>query len=290
MFRTGPQQPDQKEFPLINSDIATVATRAADVAAVIIERYFADLASSQTTEKSAAGKTQGLVTAADVESEQAIIATIRDAFPTHQFLAEENVDGIDQATLTGAEHLWVIDPLDGTNNFAHGIPHFAISIAYYVQGVAQYGLIRNVSTGDDFQCAKGQGAFQNGEIASVSGATELNQSMISVGFYYDRGEMMKATLSAIESLFARDIHGIRRFGTAALDLVQVGTGRFGAFFEYTLSPWDFAAGRLFVEEAGGKVTTCGGDALPLAGSSVLASNGHLHADMLSIVSKYKPKN
>ena len=267
-----------------------MATRAADAATIIIKRYFADLASSQTTEKSAAGKTQGLVTAADVESEKAIIATIRDAFPTHQFLAEENVDGIDQAKLTDAEHLWVIDPLDGTNNFAHGIPHFAISIAYYVQGVAEYGLIRNVSTGDDYQCGRGQGAFQNGTAVSVSRATKLNQSMISVGFYYDRGEMMKATLSAIESLFARDIHGIRRFGTAALDLVQVATGRFGAFFEYTLSPWDFAAGRLFVEEAGGTITTCDGGPVPLARSSVLASNGHLHDEMLSIVSKYKPQN
>lgn len=275
---------------MINSDIAAVANRAADAAATIIKRYFADLANSETTEKTSAGQTQGLVTAADVESECEIIAIIRAAFPSHQFLAEENVDGIDQAKLATAEHLWVIDPLDGTNNFAHGIPHFAISIAYYVKGVAEYGLIRNVVTGDNYQCAKGQGAFQNDSIVSCSRATEFNQCMIGVGFYYDRGEMMQATLKAIESLFAQDIHGIRRFGTAALDLVQVGTGRFGAYFEYTLSPWDFAAGRLFVEEAGGVVTTCSGDRLPLANSSVLASNGRLHDEMLKIVSNYTPNN
>ena len=134
-----------------------MANQAADAAATIIKRYFADLASSETTEKTSAGQTQGLVTAADVESERAIIAIIRAAFPLHEFLAEENVDNIDQAKVTKAEHLWVIDPLDGTNNFAHGIPHFAVSIAYYVQGVAQYGLIRNVVTGDNYQCAKGQG-------------------------------------------------------------------------------------------------------------------------------------
>jgi len=192
--------------------------------------------------------------------------------------------------LASAEHLWVIDPLDGTNNFAHGIPHFAISIAYYVRGVAQYGLIRNVVTGDNYQCAKGQGAFENDSPVSVSSATEFNQCMIGVGFYYDRGEMMQATLTAIESLFSRDIHGIRRFGTAALDLVHVGIGRFGGYFEYTLSPWDFAAGRLFVAEAGGTITTCSGDDLPLATSSVLATNGHLHDEMLNIVSKYKPNN
>jgi myo-inositol-1(or 4)-monophosphatase len=275
---------------LINSDIASVANQAADAAATIIKRYFADLASSETTEKTSAGQTQGLVTAADVESERAIIAIIRAAFPLHEFLAEENVDNIDQAKVTKAEHLWVIDPLDGTNNFAHGIPHFAVSIAYYVQGVAQYGLIRNVVTGDNYQCAKGQGAFENDSVVRCSSATEFSQCMIGVGFYYDRGEMMQATLKAIDSLFAHDIHGIRRFGTAALDLVQVATGRFGAFFEYTLSPWDFAAGRLFVEEAGGTVTTCSGDPLPLAMSSVLASNGHLHDPMLKIVSHYKPKN
>ena len=267
-----------------------MANRAADAAATIIKRYFADLASSDTTEKTSAGQTQGLVTAADVESERAIIEIIRAAFPSHQFLAEENVDGVDQAALAKAEHLWVIDPLDGTNNFAHGIPHFAISIAYYVQGVAEYGLIRNVVTGDNYQCAKGQGAFQNDSIVSTNSATEFNQCMIGVGFYYDRGEMMQATLAAIDSLFAHDIHGIRRFGTAALDLVQIGIGRFGAYFEYTLSPWDFAAGRLFVEEAGGIVTTCSGDPLPLTMSSVLASNVHLHGEMLKIVSNYKPKN
>lgn len=285
-----PDLPQERTQTLINSDIASVANAAADAAAAIINRYFLDLAQSGTTEKKSAGQTQGLVTAADVEAERAIIETIAAAFPSHQFLAEENVDGIDQTELATAEHLWVIDPLDGTNNFAHGIPHFAISIAYYVRGVAEYGLIRNVATGDNYQCAKGQGAFQNDTIVSTSPATEFNQCMIAVGFYYDRGEMMRATLKAIESLFARDIHGIRRFGTAALDLVQVAMGRFGGYFEYTLSPWDFAAGRLFVEEAGGIITTCSGDPLPLAKSSVLASNVHLHGEMLKIVSQYQPNN
>jgi len=275
---------------VIHSDIAKVAGAAVDTAAAIIKRYFADLPNSNTTEKTTAGQTQGLVTAADVEAEHAIIATIRAAFPTHQFLAEENVEGVDQRKLLEAEHLWVIDPLDGTNNFAHGIPHFAISIAYYVHGVAEFGLIRNVTSGDDYSCSKGQGAFVNGKTASVSPATELNQTMIGVGFYYDRGDMMQATLWAVKQFFRHEIHGIRRFGTAALDLVHVGTGRFGGFFEYTLSPWDFAAGRLFVEEAGGTITTCCGDRLPLEKSSVLASNGHLHKEMLKIVSQYKPKN
>lgn len=275
---------------MIHSDIAEVAGAAADSASAIIKRYFADLANSQTAEKTTAGQTQGLVTAADVEAERAIIDTIRAAFPTHQILAEENVEGVDQRKLLDAEHLWVIDPLDGTNNFAHGIPHFAVSIAYYVHGVAEFGLIQNVTSGDQYSCVKGQGAFVNGTRASVSPAKELKQTMIGVGFYYDRGDMMQATLTAVGQFFKHEIHGIRRFGTAALDLVHVGIGRFGGFFEYTLSPWDFAAGRLFVEEAGGMTTTCSGDPLPLEKSSVLASNGHLHNQMLKIVSQYQPKN
>lgn len=275
---------------MIQSKIASAANDAVDAAASIIQRYFNDLAHSETTQKITNDQTEGLVTAADVQSERAIIDTIGQHFPGHKFLAEENIDRVDQQSLINADHLWVIDPLDGTNNFAHGISHFAISIAYYQSGVAQYGLIRNVTTGDNYQCAKGQGAFENDRPITVSTATELNQSMIGVGFYYDRGEMMQATLNAVGQLLSHNIHGIRRFGTAALDLAQVATGRYGGFFEYTLSPWDFAAGRLLIEESGGRVTTTDGQPLPLERSSVLASNGMLHEAMLKIVSTYQPKN
>jgi myo-inositol-1(or 4)-monophosphatase len=116
----------------------------------------------------------------------------------------------------------------------------------------------------------------------------LSEALVGVGFYYDRGAMMDATLTSIRDLFQQKIHGIRRFGTASLDLCMVGCGKFGAFFEYELSPWDFAAGRLFVEEAGGKITNCRGNALPLAKSSVLASNGKLHDAVLKIVSGNLP--
>ncbi len=110
--------------------------------------------------------------------------------------------------------------------------------------------------------------------------------MLAVGFYYDRGAMMRATLDAIEELFQQQIHGIRRMGTAALDIVQVGLGRFGGFFEYQLSPWDFAAARLFLQEAGGRITTCFGESLPLEKTTILASNGLLHDALLDIVRKH----
>ncbi|MGD9857852.1 MAG: inositol monophosphatase family protein [Planctomycetaceae bacterium] len=132
------------------------------------------------------------------------------------------------------------------------------------------------------QCAgKGRRFAARGETAitrlAVSPAGSLSEVLVGIGFYDNRDAMMEATLAAIKDVFGRQVHGIRRFGTAALDLCQVACGSFGAFFEYQLFPWDFAAGRLIVEEAGGMVTTCRGDAVPLDKTSILASNTRLHA-------------
>lgn len=266
---------------MFNTLIATVGRNAAQAGARVVASYFADLASAGITDKTAGNQSEGLVTAADVEAEKAIVELIRSNFADHSFLAEEAYS----ETIT-AEHLWVIDPLDGTNNFAHGIPHFAVSVAYYHAGVAEYGIVIDVARGHVYESGRGLGAWGDGKQVYVNQHDSLSQTMVGVGFYYDRGEMMQATLKSVGLLFAEDIYGIRRFGTAALDLIHVGLGRFGAFFEYTLSPWDFAAGRLFVEEAGGTVTTCYGDELPLDRSSVLATNGSLHPAMLKIVSQY----
>jgi myo-inositol-1(or 4)-monophosphatase len=219
-----------------------------------------------------------LVSNADVESERVIAEIIRATFPDHEILGEEG----HQADVS-AEHLWVIDPLDGTTNFAHDIPHFAVSIGYYHKGEPIVGVIYNPARDEWFHAVRGEGAFAKGKQVSVATHQLLSESLVGVGFYYDRGAMMQATLASIDQLFQKQIHGIRRFGTASLDLVQVGCGMFGAFFEYELSPWDFAAGRLFVEEAGGRVTTCDGSPLPIEKTSLLASNGALHDAMLAIV-------
>ena len=261
----------------------TTALAAAKAGALIVSKYFANLSSAGIENKTADQEYQGIVTRADVESEQAIVAEIKKSYPNHAFLAEEaHCDSID------SEHLWVIDPLDGTNNFAHGIPHFAVSVAYYRNKIAQSGVILNPCTGDVFVTQRGQGAFWNNRPVTVNEHDKLDQTMIAVGFYYDRGEMMKSTLRAVEAMFEKNVHGIRRFGTAALDLVQVGLGRFGGYFEYTLSPWDFAAAKLFVEEAGGRVSDCQGNELPLRKNSILASNGKLHASIWEIVHKFSP--
>lgn len=259
-----------------------IAKQAAQVGGEIVARYFRDGVVMQN--KAGNGtETYNLVSAADVESEHAVADVIRQAFPDHAILGEEfhNDD-------VNSEHLWIIDPLDGTNNFAHAIPHFAVAVAYYHRGQAQCGVVFNPVRGDWFTAVKGGGAFAGDLRVQVGEQTNLNEALVGVGFYYDRGAMMEATLSAVRELFQCHIHGIRRFGTASLDLCQVGMGMFGAFFEYELAPWDFAAGRLFVEEAGGKITDCAGQALPIAKSSVLASNGKLHGDVLEIVKRHLP--
>lgn len=266
---------------MTNSLELTTAQHAAEAGAKIITRYSNDLANANIRNKSNETEYEGIVTQADVESEKAIVDAIRAAFPDHEFLAEE-----EHTQTIDAEHLWIIDPLDGTNNFAHGIPHFAVSVAYYRHGQPFCGVILNPSTGDVFTCQQGRGARWNDNRVTVNDHSSLEQTMIAVGFYYDRGAMMRATLDAIEGLFRSNIHGVRRFGTAALDIVQVGLGRFGGYFEYKLSPWDFAAARLFLEEAGGKITTCLGESLPLTQTTVLATNGKLHDSMLAIVSKH----
>jgi myo-inositol-1(or 4)-monophosphatase len=224
-----------------------------------------------------------LVSDADVESEKAIVAIIQEAFPEDAILGEEEAKGD-----VSAERLWIVDPLDGTTNFAHDLPHFAVSIGFYEHGQASCGIIFNPVCDDWFHAVRGEGAFHNGERVFVADHSSFDQTLVGCGFYYDRGAMMEATLASIREFFGQQIHGIRRFGTASLDLAQVGCGQFGAFFEYELSPWDFAAGRLFVEEAGGRITTCRGEDLPLAKTSVLASNGLLHEAALQIVARNHP--
>ena len=267
----------------LNDELLSSATAAARIGGEILMRYFRD--GVQMRDKSAAGgKTYDLVSDADIESEKAIAQFLRAEHGDHELLGEEGLAGD-----TDAEHLWIIDPLDGTNNFAHQLPHFAVSIAYYHKGQAMVGAVLNPARDEMFTAVRGQGAFRDGRKVRVSDAASLTRTLIGCGFYYDRGAMMRSTLAAVEEFFGQDIHGIRRFGTAALDLCQVGCGQFGGFFEYQLSPWDFAAGRLFVEEAGGKVTDGRGDPLPLETTSVVASNAKLHEAIIAITARHHPQ-
>lgn len=260
-----------------------IAESAAHAGAEVALKHFQDFANVSSQVKPGE-PSFNRVSVADVESEHAIVDVIRREFPNHAILAEEA--HFADAT---AEHLWVIDPIDGTNNFLHGIPQFGVSVAYYRAGQPVCGVILNPARGDSFIASRGQGAFHNGQPVRVADHRRLDQVLIGLGFYYDRGALMEATLSAMRELFGHNIHCIRRLGAATLDLCMVACGQLGAYFEYELSPWDFAAGRLFVEEAGGVVTTCDGQPLPLAKTHILATNGHLHEAMRQIVHSHLPK-
>ncbi len=250
-----------------------VAEAAARAGGMVLSRYFREGTAMRS--KGVAN----LVSDADLDAETAVVDVIRSTFPDHEVLAEETFRGD-----VNAEHLWVVDPLDGTANFAHKIPQFAVSVAYYRHGVAECAVILNPMRDDWHIAARGQGAYLNGERVHVGNESKLNEVFIGVGFYYDRGALMEATLATLGDL-KRDhhVHGVRRFGAATLDLCMVALGQLGAYFEFELSPWDFAGGRLFVEEAGGRVTNCQGGPLPLAKSSILASNGLLHDAMLEVI-------
>lgn len=267
------------------SDLAPIldaAKRAATAGGHVLRRYWHD--GVELRDKSlSGGKSYDLVSDADLESQSVIANLIAETFPEHALMGEE-----DLVADTRAEHLWIIDPLDGTNNFAHHLPHFAVSIAYYRSGTPTVGVVLNPITGDIYHAVLGGGAHHNGHAINASKATQLAQSLVGCGFYYDRGDMMRSTLAAIEEFFTHDIHGMRRFGTAALDLCAVASGMFGVFFEYKLSPWDFAAGQLIVSEAGGRVTDAKGEPLPIEPSSVLATCANLHAPALAITAKHHP--
>lgn len=261
-------------------DTLRVAAKAAMAGAEIILDYFERGVAMRSK---AEDESYNLVSDADVESERAIAALIQREFPAHQILGEEECAGD-----INAEHLWIIDPLDGTNNFAHHIPHFAVCIGYYHQGEAVSAVVVNPVRGDWYYAHRGEGAFHNGQKLSVNASAQLSEVMVGCGFYYDRGAMMRATLSAVEAFFEQQIHGIRRFGTAALDLCQVASGQYGVFFEYQLAAWDFGAARLILEESGGTITDAKGAPLHLRTSSILASNKLLHADALAITKRFHP--
>ncbi len=263
-------------------ELLITATAAAKTGGDILMRYWRD-GVEMRDKSTAGGKSYDLVSDADVEAEQGIANYLRTEHPDHEILGEEG-----EAGSVDAEHLWIIDPLDGTNNFAHRVPHFAVSVAYYHRGEAVVGVVLNPVRGELYTAIRGGGAFLDGQPISVDSADHLSKSLIGCGFYYDRDEMMRSTLRAIEDFFGQQIHGIRRFGTASLDLCQVACGQFGGFFEYKLSPWDFAAGVLVVREAGGKVTDAKGSELTLATTSLVASNTKLHEAMIEITAKHHP--
>lgn len=222
------------------------------------------------------------VSEADFAAESAIVNRIRESFASHAIISEES-----HRDLATAADLWIIDPLDGTSNFLHNIPHFAVSLAYYQNGTPQVGIVCNPVYDDWYVAVKDGGAWHNQQRMKVASCAKLDQAMIATGFYYDRGKMMEMTLDTIGDFFRKNVHGVRRFGAAALDLCNLADGQYGVFFEYKLHPWDYAAGQLILSEAGGVASDCDNQALPLdTSSSICASNGLLHAEALEVIAKH----
>jgi myo-inositol-1(or 4)-monophosphatase len=219
------------------------------------------------------------VTEIDLLCEKAVIDRIQKAFPGHAFLAEESGD-----TQGDADHLWIIDPLDGTVNYAHGYPAYCVSIGYQCKGEVAVGVVYNPCLNELFVAEKGQGATLNGKPIAVSPVTELKQSLLATGFPYDINESPDNNLDNFRN-FITACQAIRRPGSAALDLCYTAMGRFEGFWELKLHPWDYAAGWLLVEEAGGTMTRFDGSPFQMGDRSILASNGHIHQAMVDVLMK-----
>lgn len=218
-----------------------------------------------------------LVTEADTGSERLIAGMIAQEFPHHQILGEES------GTAGGdAEHLWVIDPLDGTSNYAHGYPVFSVSIAYRHKGQTVVGVVFNPLRDELFVAERGKGAYLGDQRLSISHTGELVSCLVATGFPYDRPRKLPKTIRVIQGLAER-VLTLRANGSAAVDLCYVAAGRTDAFWENDLSPWDTAAGSLMVEEAGGRVSDGQGDPYDIFSREILATNGLVHEAMLQVI-------
>jgi myo-inositol-1(or 4)-monophosphatase len=220
-----------------------------------------------------------IVTEADHASEALIIRRIREAHPDHDILTEES-----QGIATGADFRWIIDPLDGTTNYAHGYPVFCVSVALEIKGEICFGVVYNPMLEEMFSTEKGAGAFLNGKRIRVSETADLSKSLLATGFPYDVRDSEENNMNYF-SLMAVHVQAIRRAGAAALDMAYVAAGRFDGFWELKLMPWDTAAAWLLVTEAGGRVTNLSGGHFFLNAPHVLASNGIIHEDMMDILLK-----
>jgi myo-inositol-1(or 4)-monophosphatase len=220
-----------------------------------------------------------LVTIADIEAEKAAVTLIRKTCPDHNFLAEEN-----KYPRQDSDYTWVIDPLDGTNNFANNLPFFCASVGLVHKNQVVAGAVYDVSRDELFYAQKGKEAFLNRRRIHASSAATLKEALLITGFYYDRGHHMIETLDQIKRFHFNNFIGIRRFGAAALDLCYVASGRAAGFWEFMLNPWDFVAGKLILEEAGGKVTGRNNERVPLLEKSyIVASNTKIHKAMLKVI-------
>jgi len=246
-------------------------SEAARKAARGLNRDFGELAELQVAKKAPAD----FVSAADLRAEQVIFEVLSKARPGYSFLGEERglIEGTDKT------HTWIVDPLDGTTNFLHAIPHFAINIALEREGVVVAGVTYNPVSNELFWAEKGKGCFVNDRRLRVAARTRMDETLIATGIPFLGHGQHGRFLKELHQVTQR-VAGVRRFGSAALDLAWVAAGRYDGYWERDLKPWDLAAGLLMVLEAGGKVTDADGGETPLASGSVCAGNLEIHPLLL----------
>lgn len=228
---------------------------------------------SQVIEK----EINSLVSYVDQEAERKLVKGLSAILPNSSFITEEKT-----TEEVEADYIWIIDPLDGTNNFLNGIPHFAISIALCSRESIVLAVVVDVMRNDFYTAIKGQGSYLNGHRLGVSSTHKISDALLATGFLYSNDYDNKHIMMILSHIMLHS-RGVRRFGAAALDLAYVAAGRFTAYYENSLHIWDVAAGNLLVEEAGGQVSDWSGGKGYLDGSEVLASNGHLHQDLMHIL-------
>jgi myo-inositol-1(or 4)-monophosphatase len=256
------------------SALLNVMTAAARKAGRSLKRDFGEVEKLQVSVKGPAN----FVSAADHRAEEILRAELAKARPGYGFLGEEG----GQHEGTDKTHTWIVDPLDGTTNFLHGIPHFAISIALAREGTVVAGLIYNPANDEFFTAERGKGAFFNDHRIRVAARKRLADAVVCCALpHLGRGDLaqFRREFTAVQDKVA----GLRRFGAAALDLAYIAAGRFDAYWERNLSPWDFAAGVLMVREAGGYITDLDGNERTMEPGDVIAGNETMHRDLLALV-------
>jgi myo-inositol-1(or 4)-monophosphatase len=259
--------------PMLN-----VAVKAARAAGAIINRAALDVEAVRISQK----QVNDFVTEVDQNSERVIIETLLSAYPDHGILAEES------GSMHGnpnADHIWIIDPLDGTTNFIHGFPFYCVSIALQVQGRLEQAVIYDPTRNDLFTATKGRGAFMNDRRIRVSKRTRLEECLLATGFPFRPGDDFNKYLSLMGDIMQRTA-GLRRPGAAALDLAYVAAGFNDGFFELGLKPWDMAAGALLITEAGGLVSNFTGEGPYLEHEECLAAAPRIYAQLVPLTTKY----
>lgn len=252
------------------------AVRAAQQAARLIQARAGTIDGREAEAKGV----HDFVTEIDEAAQALIVRSLRAAFPAIAVLAEEGADEGALASSDGPR--WIIDPIDGTTNFMHGVPPYAVSIALEVGQESVVGVVLDVARGELFTAVRGGGLRVNGAPAQVAATRALDGALLATGFPYRTFDHVEPYLEVL-GRFMRAARGLRRAGAASVDLAHVACGRYGGFFETGLDPWDVAAGTLLVEEGGGRVTDYRGGRRPVFEQQILATNGHLHEAMQEVL-------